>query len=325
MAVLVTGALGAIGSAVVHRLVEDGHDVVAFDLRPDTELIADVAADIQVEVGDTRDWSLLARILHRTGVDAVIHLAVLLPDHAQRDPKLALEVNVGGTATICELARSFGLRRIVFASSKGVYKRVDDACGAPSYTPLDESYPIGPDGVYDVTKYAAEQLGMNYAASHGVDFIALRFAATYGPGRMARHGSLAIRSAIIENAFQGEQTVLAQGGDQGDDFVYTKDVAQGLVKALTAEAPTHRVFNIGTGLRSTLGAAAEILKREIPDARIEIGGGLDYGTGSGRYCVFDISRARAELGYEPAYDHKQGILDYLNVLAARERRDSFVS
>jgi nucleoside-diphosphate-sugar epimerase len=198
-----------------------------------------------------------------------------------------------------------------------VYKRVDDESAAPTYVPVDESYPIGPDGVYDVTKYAAEQLGMNYAASHGVEFIALRFAATYGPGRMARHGSLAIRSAIVENAFYGEPTILPQGGDQVDDFVYTKDVAQGLVKALTAEQTTHRIFNIGTGLRSTLSAAADILRRERPEARIEVGGGLDYGTGSGRYCVFDVSRAKAELGYEPAYDHEQGILDYLKELEAR--------
>ena len=158
---------------------------------------------------------------------------------------------------------------------------------------------------------------MNYAHSHGVDFIALRFAATYGPGRMARHGALAIRSAIVENAFYGRPTVVKQGGEQQDDFVYTKDVAQGLVKALKADRVTHRVFNIGTGKGSTLSAAAAVIRQAVPGATIDIGPGTDYGTGSGRYCIFDISRAREELGYEPAFDHEAGILDYLAVLSRR--------
>jgi UDP-glucose 4-epimerase len=315
--VLVTGGFGAIGSAVVRRLVAEGEHPVVVDVRPETSLVDDIVNEIAVEVLDIRDWTAVSRVVKSHGVDSIIHMAALLPDEAQRNPWLALEVNVTATAGICELARIFDLRRVVFSSSKGVYKRVTDECAAPTYAPLDESYAIGPDGVYDVTKYAAEQMGLNYAATHGVDFVALRFAATYGPGRMARHGSLAIRSAIVENAVNGIPTVLVQGGDQKDDFVYTKDLGQAMWKALTTPQLEHRVFNIGTGQASTLTAAADVLRGVVPDAQIEIGPGLDYGTGSGRYCIFDISRARAELGYEPEYDHEAGITDYVNALAAR--------
>jgi UDP-glucose 4-epimerase len=316
MSVLVTGALGAIGSMVVARLVAEGHRPVVFDLRHDLELIEEVGGRVEVEQGDVRDWAALARVVRAHGIRDVIHMAAVLPDAAQRDPKLAEEVNVGGTVNVCEVARAMGLRRVVFASSKGVYRRVEDEHGHPTYRPLTEDYPLGPDGVYDVTKLAAEQLGLNYAASHGVDFVALRFAATYGPGRMARHGALAVRSSIVENAAAGRPTVLPKGGDQLDDFVYTKDVAQGLVRAVAAEGLEHRVFNIGTGQPSSLAAAAAILKGHFPDAVIDIGPGTDYGA-SGRYCVFDVSRARRELGYEPAYDHETGILDYLAVLERR--------
>ena len=165
---LVTGALGAIGSAVIRRLVQDGDRPVAFDLRPDIELIEDVVADVDVEAGDIRDWATVARAITEHDVDCLIHLAAILPDQAQQDPKLAVEVNVGGTVVICELARALGLRRVVMASSKGVYKRVGGEFGHPSYKLLDEDYAIGPDGVYDITKYAAEQVGMNYAQTHGV-------------------------------------------------------------------------------------------------------------------------------------------------------------
>jgi UDP-glucose 4-epimerase len=313
---LVTGALGAIGSEVIHRLVAEGERPVALDIRPDTELIEDVLSDVELELGDIRDWATLARIIHRHGVTDVIHLAVLLPDHAQRDPKLATEVNVDAMVAILEMARAFSLRRVVMASSKGVYRPIEGKHAHPTYVPVDEDYPIGPSTVYDVTKYAAEQLGLNYVRSQDVDFVALRFAATYGPGRLTRHGSFALSSAIVENAFFGRPTILEKGGQQQDDFVYTKDVAQALVKAVRVDRDrlVHRVFNIGTGLPSTLSSAAEVLKRAIPSAQIEIGPGTDYGTGAGLYCIFDISRARAELGYEPQYDHEQGILDYLQVL-----------
>jgi UDP-glucose 4-epimerase len=318
MAVMVTGALGALGSAVVRRLVTEGEKTIAFDARDETSLIGDLLDDVQVEIGDIRDWTRLARVVASSDVEGIIHMAALLPDEAQRNPRRAVEVNVNATCDICELARVFGLRRVVFSSSKGVYKRVTGQHAAPTYTPLDESYPIGPDGVYDVTKYAAEQMGLNYALTHGVDFVACRFAATYGPGRMSRHGSLAIRSAIVENAFHGVPTVVPRGGEQQDDFVYSKDVAKGLVRAYQAEAPEHRIYNIGTGEGSTLARAAEFIRSVVPGAEIEVGPGLDYGTGAGRYCIFDISRARAELDYEPDFDHEAGIRDYLEVLETRE-------
>jgi UDP-glucose 4-epimerase len=313
--ILVTGGLGAIGSAVVRRLVEDGHRPVVFDRQDNVDLIRDIVDSVDVEVGDIRALARLGQAIRRHDVDTVIHMAVLLPVEAQREPEQAISVNTGATAGICELARLLDLRRVVFASSKGVYRRVVGDYAHPTYRPVDESYPIGPDDMYDITKYAAEQTGLVYHRAYGVDFVALRFAATYGPGRMARHGDLAIRSAIIENAFFGRPTTLARGGDQQDDFVYTKDVAQAMVKAAFATDLRDRIFNIGTGAPSTLSAAAEILRREIPGAAIHIGPGTDYGTGQGRYCVFDISRAREQLGYEPEYDHEHGILDYLGTLS----------
>jgi UDP-glucose 4-epimerase len=313
--VLVTGGLGAIGSAVVRRLIGEGHRPVVFDRQDSPVLLADVREGFDLETGDVRAWARLAETMRRHDVDTVIHMAALLPVEAQREPQLAISVNAGATASICELARLLPLRRVVFASSKGVYRRFEGPYAHPHYRPVDEGHPIGPDDMYDITKYAGEQTGLHYARSHNVDFVALRFAATYGPGRMARHGNLAIRSAIVENAFFRRPTRLGQGGDQQDDFVYTKDVAQALVKAAFATGLRDHIFNIGTGQPSTLSAAAEILRREVPGSEIEIGPGTDYGTGAGRYCVMDISRAREQLGFEPEYDHEAGIRDYLLDLA----------
>ena len=314
MPTLVTGAFGAIGSAVIQRLVSEGQRPVALDVRSDTTLVSDVLEDIDIEVADVRDEGALGRIFEGYSIDRVIHLAALLGAEAQQNPRQAVAVNVQGTVSICELALEHKVGRVVFASTKGVYRRVEGEYAHPRFKPLAEDYPIGPQRVYDTTKYAAEQLGLNYSRTSGLDFVALRFAATYGPGRMARHGSMAVRSAIVENAFYGRPTRIPEGGDQKDDFVYTKDVAQALVKAASAANLTDRIFNIGTGKPATLGEAAQVVLKHFPDAVVEIGPGLDYGTGTGRYCIFDISRARQQLGYEPEYDLQRGIAEHITTL-----------
>jgi len=311
---LVTGAFGAIGSAVIQSLVSKGQRPIALDVRSDATLVNDVLGQIDVEIADLRDAAALRRIFEGRQIDRVIHLAAVLGHGAQEDPPLAVAVNIQGTVSICELALEHSVDRVVFASTKGVYRRVEGEYAHPQFKPLGEDYPIGPQRVYDTTKYAAEQLGLNFSRTRGLDFVALRFAATYGPGRMARHGSMAVRSAIVENAFHGVPMKVPGGGDQQDDFVYTKDAAQALVKAADADGLSDRVFNIGTGRPATLSQAAEVVLRYLPNAEIEIGPGLDYGTGTGRYCIFDISRARQQLGYEPEYDLERGIGDHLSTL-----------
>lgn len=313
---LVTGAWGAIGSVVLHELLDNGLKPIAFDLQEQAVPGVSPGTDIPFVRGDVRDTPLLRRTIERYSAKDVIHLAALLPDACQKNPSLAAEINVMSVANICELARTGSVRRIVFASSKGVLKRIDEDHAAPTYRPVDERHPVGPDNVYDVTKYCAEQLGINYANSHGVDFLAFRFAATYGPGRGSRHGALAIRSTIVEDAYNGVPVHIPRGGDQLDDFVYTKDVAQALVRGIMATGTQDRVFHIGTGKPSSLRQAAQILARHIPGADITVGPGLDYGTGNGRYCIFDIGAAQRELGYEPRFDHEAGIIDYLDTLAA---------
>src|SRR5258708_31937651 len=127
----------------------------------------------------------------------------------------------------------------------------------------------------------AEQVGLYYQAHMGVDVVVLRFATTYGPGKTARHGKMGVTSQIVENPFNGLPFRLAQGGDEKDDFIYNKDSAHGIYLACTAENPNSRNFL-----------------------------GMPYPASS----VYDISRARAELGYAPQYDLERGIADYLESL-----------
>ena len=117
----------------------------------------------------------------------------------------------------------------------------------------------------------------------------------------------------------GKPVTILQGGDEKDDRIYNKDIAQGLVKACFGQNLKHRLFHLGTGKGVTLRDFAEAAKKLYPTAPIEVGPGVRY-WGAERLqfnCIFDISRTREELGFEPQYDIEAGLKDYAAVMKAQ--------
>ena len=311
--VLITGGLGAIGSYVVRALVEAGARPVTYSTRADTRLIADVVDRVDVAVGDVLDLADLLRVLRAHDVTHVVHLASLVVPTSQVNPLRALKVNAEGALHVFEAARLLGLRRVVYMSSKGVLGTIDGDAAHPTYRPLAEDAPTRPVDVYSVTKLAVEQLADHYARDFGVDVVGLRLTSTYGPGKGARHGFAATLSRLVEAAARGEPSRLARGAEQRDDMIYHADVAQGVLRACFAPRLEHRLFHLGSGRSTSYGEFAAAIARQVPGADVSVGPGLDpYGRQS--YCVFDVSRARDELGYAPAYDADRGIADYLAVM-----------
>jgi UDP-glucose 4-epimerase len=146
----------------------------------------------------------------------------------------------------------------------------------------------------------------------GVDTVVLRFATTYGPGKTARHGKMGVTSQIIEAPAAGLPFHIAQGGDEKDDFIYNKDSALGIYRATIAENPKSRVYNIGSGVGSTLRDFETAIRKRLPNADIKIGPGLNFlGMPYPPHGIYDISRAREELGFAPEYDLDAGVADYL--------------
>jgi nucleoside-diphosphate-sugar epimerase len=227
-----------------------------------------------------------------------------------------VQVDVEGTVNVLEAARLNNVRRVVYASTKAAYGAIIGEFGHPSYRPLTEDYPPSPADIYGLTKLASEHLGQTYSKRYGLEFIALRFASTLGPGKTRRHGSHAVNASIIENALLGRPTRIAAGGDVVQDTIYNADSARGIIAALKAPTPRHQLFNIGTGRGITLHDLATAVRRFFPDAHIDIGPGNSYMPAGSTpyYCVLDISRARDELHYQPVFTDPADIVrDYVSV------------
>ncbi len=171
MKVLVTGGTGFTGKALVRRLVSDGYDVVALDYKEGhkTEELRKVGAE--VVIGSVTDAAIVAKAIE--GVDFVQHLAAAFRELDVPNSYYE-EVNVGGTRTVLEAARSAGVKKVVYCSTCGVHGNVENP-------PADESAPINAADYYQQTKYEAEPVAKEFNAQ-GLPCTIIRPAAIYGPG-----------------------------------------------------------------------------------------------------------------------------------------------
>lgn len=315
MKVLITGGLGVNGAVTARLMVQDGLRPVLMDNRMDLSLMADVKDHVDIVIGDICDPAGLEKTVDDYQVTHIAHLAALMPEPAEADPRLAVKVGVDGTINVLEVARAKKIRRVVFTSSKAAYGEIAGEYAPPTCKPVREDFPKRPADLYGSIKVCCEELGRYYRETYGIEFIALRFVSIYGPGKEARHGPLSFYGQLIEKARSGEPWMIAQGGDQLNDAMYVGDVGRALYLALKAPSASDWTFNIGTGTASTprdfLNAAAKL----FPDHKIQLGPGpSQLGRSKQSYCVFDIGAAERSLGYEPAYDVERGVRDYVATL-----------
>lgn len=317
--VLVTGGSGLIGSYVMRQLAERGDAVVNFDMRqpgPEADWwLKPVADRIQFVSGGVDNWGDVVQVLKRYQPDTIIHVAAIvnLPLLNKR-PGLALNINFGGTFNILEAARLFGVRRVVYFSSIAVLPGVQ-------YQPVDVNHPVflateGPGaGIYAAAKVAGEAFCWAYHQAFGLDFITLRPSAVYGFGMQ---WPIFIKP-MVENSVRGLPTRFEKGREFPRDYTHASDVAQAALKAVDvpADKVCDRIFFVATGRPLvTAGQVADVVKKLIPGADIEIGPGLsEADLIEIRYrAVLNIDNAREQLGYEPQFaDIEQGVAHYIRV------------
>jgi UDP-glucose 4-epimerase len=297
MRILVTGGSGFIGSHVVDKLLEAGHEPRILDLVPSPH-----HDDVEAVLGDLRDPTVTREALD--GCEAVIHLAALADvDQVAKDPALTDSVNTRGTQIILEVARDAGVGRFVYASTIWVY---GDASGPE---PLDEDTPLGlPKHFYTATKIAGEMYTASYGELYDLEWTILRFGIPYGP----RARPSAVVPSFTAKALAGQPLTIAGDGTQSRRFVYVEDLAEGVVASLVPEA-ANRVYNLvgreNTSVRAIARAVREVVG-DVPIVHIEgRAGDLRGGNISGE-------RAAGELGWEPRTTFLDGVRRYVGWVTA---------
>lgn len=253
MKILVTGGAGFIGSHLMRKLKEAGHEAVALD-NLSTGLRENLLPDMKLVVMDTHDEAV-EEVFQKKHFDAVVHLAAqTLVSDSMTDPENDMYQNVAGTVRILECCRKYGVKRIIFSSSAATYGDVDEKA-----LPISETLPQAPLSFYGLTKKTAEKYLELYHLVYGLDYVVLRFANVYGE-RQGDGGEGGVISIFTKRLAQGKGITIFGDGKQTRDFVYAGDIADGIIDALTTDAK-NTAYNLSTTEETSLNELVQILSR----------------------------------------------------------------
>jgi len=289
----VVGGSGFIGSHVVDKLVDAGHEVSVLDVRPAHR--ADVAS-LPTDILD------LDSLVNATkGQDVVFHLAAVSNvNDAYDDPVNAVEVNVTGTANVWEAARRNEVGRAIFASTVWVY-----AGAAGDAVDEDSPFYLATAGhVYTSTKMAAEMLVHNYFDLYGQPFTILRYGIPFGP----RMRDALVIPRFVRAGIEGEPIRIDGDGSQYRNYVYVEDLARAHVLALD-EVAENEVFNLegseAVSIRRIAETVLQLLDRRMP---IEF---VSARQGDFRGRTVSAEKAKRLLGWEPTVSFEDGMRRYI--------------
>ena len=315
MKVLVTGGAGFLGSHLIDRLLDDGHEVIAFD-----NLLTGRIENIEHHFGDERFKFVkqdVTEYLHVGGrLEAVVHFASpASPIDYLNLPIETLKVGSLGTHKALGLAKE-KKARFLLASTSEVY-------GDPQIHPQPEEYwghvnPVGPRGVYDEAKRFGEAITMAYHRSHGLDTRIVRIFNTYG-SRMRPNDGRVVSNFIVQ-ALNGEPLTVYGDGNQTRSFCYVSDLISGIIKLLTHEE-TGSSLQAEKGLKGAedvhlpvnIGNPGEFTVKELAEKVIELtrsSSGLIYKPlpiDDPQIRQPDINRAAKMLNWGPVVSLEEGL------------------
>ena len=314
--IIVIGASSSIGTYLVDELVTQKRETLATSLHThNKEFYAKKGvAYARVDITNEADFEKLPK----ENIEAVILLAGLLPANLRewdpKDYKLYADINIKGTVNVLEYCRKNNAKKIIFASSHSDVAGLW-GCGRPITEEDPRTITYDNDHtVYIIAKIASMDLIEHYYQQYGLQGISFRLPAIYcySPrtgmyvnGKFVKAGF----NIFIEKAIKGEPIEIWGNPQKGKDIVYVRDVADAFIKAIDNDT-AHGLYNIATGISTSLedevkgiievfspaGHQSEILYRpDKPDT-------LSY--------LYDISKARRELGYEVRYPYKKMLEDY---------------
>jgi len=259
---IVTGGAGFIGSNLVDKLIEEGHQVLVFDdLSLGKKSNINKKAQfhkINIESLDPTKKRINLNKIGKLfdGVDTIFHLAARTRIQPSiKEPHSFNSVNIGGTLNMLDLARIHGVRRFVFSSSSSVYGNVSEE-NLP--TPL--TAPKNPLSPYGLQKLVGEQYCKLYSTIHNIETVCLRYFSVYGE-RQPTKGDYSLVMGIFANLrLEGKPLTINGDGEQRRDFTYVGDVVSANIKASVSEAVgSGEILNVGNGDNRSVNDIAKMI------------------------------------------------------------------
>jgi UDP-glucose 4-epimerase len=301
--VLITGGAGLIGSHIADILIREGEsEIIVFDNfvrgRRDNLAWAMSHGPVQIVEGDIRDAALLHDVMR--GVDLLFHQAAIRITQCAEEPRVAMEVMADGTFNVLEAAVAAKVKKVVAASSASVYGMADQL-------PTTEfQHPYNNRTLYGAAKAFNEGLLRSFNEMYGLNYVALRYFNVYGP-RMDIHGVYTeVLIRWMERISAGQPPLIMGDGTQTMDFVYVEDIARANVLASKAADVTDEVFNVASGVETSLNDLARLLLKVMKsDLKPEYGPARKVNPVHRRLA--DVSSARKRIGFQAQVPLEEGL------------------
>lgn len=307
MTILVTGGAGFIGSALASKLHADGHTIVVidnfseyYDVTLKRARVDALLAGCEVKTGDITDTAFLEAVFSAYSFDVVCHFAAQAGvRYSVEAPGEYIQTNVMGTQMLLEAMRTYGVKRLVFASTSSVY-------GTDTESPFREDTAADrPVSVYAATKRAGELLAHSYFVQYGIETTCLRFFTVYGPWSRPDMAML----GFAQKMTAGEPIEIYNHGDLRRDFTHVDDIVAGFVQAVQTPLG-YEVINLGNGQPVELMRFIELLESELDVEALKTFLPMQQGDVYETYA--DTTKAAELLHFQATVDFPAGVKSFVD-------------
>ena len=290
---LVTGGAGFIGSHIVDRLIDDGHEVVVLD-NLSTGKKENVNRAAQFVEADISDYEAIAP--HFDGVEVVFHTAALariLP--SVKNPLSSHEANVTGTLNILWAAKNAGVKKVIYSGSSSVYGDQEK-----SDYPLKESLTPHPGSPYALQKLMGERYCQLFNELYDLPTVVFRYFNVYGSRQLTSGAYATVIGIFLQQREDGKpMTVVSDAWERRRDYTYISDIVEGNILAWKKDLPSGEIINLGFGKDFSIREITELIGGETTE--------IDARPWEYALTLADNSNAKEKLGWVPKIPLDKGI------------------
>lgn len=297
--VIVTGGTGFVGANVVRRLLADGHEVhLLVRANHAAWRIESIIDSLRLHVVDLSDPTRLTEQIAAIQPDWAFHLAAYGAYSSQTDLDRMIQTNLIGTKNLVEACLRVGIEAFVNAGSSSEY-------GFKDHAPAEDEW-VDPNSHYALTKVSATQYCRYTAKARGVPIITLRLYSVYGPYEEPTR----LLPTLITRGMNGDLPPLVNP-EIARDYVYVEDVSEAFIRAAASAATQSNqalgaVYNVGTGIQTTLREVVETARSMLPITDEPEWGSMPDRTWDTSVWVANRDRITEALGWQPRYRFADG-------------------
>jgi nucleoside-diphosphate-sugar epimerase len=295
--VLVTGGAGFVGTNLVGRLLRENARVTVLDDLFTGRRSNLPEQGLEFVEGSVCDPAVVDRLVARAEV--VFHCAARNIVVSTRNPREDFETNIGGTLNVLLAARTHRVQRVVYTSSTSVY-------GNPRYLPINEDDHLSALTPYAVSKLGGENYCIAFYESYELPTTAVRYSNIFGPGQDPANPYCGVVAKFVESLFANQPPVVHGDGNQTRDFTFIDDAVEATLLAGRSERALGEVFNVGTGVETSVNQLAEILIR-LTGARLLPAHTDRRDVDNIRRRVVNIEKTRRVLRWIPEVTLEEGL------------------